>query len=112
MLYPRCNPGGAIQFDYQVNLARAKKQIGDTVTIMGNLDCNRLLHLGSERDVEKACRKVIEQAGPGGGFWLSGGCEISRDMPFANMRAMLESVEKYGRYPIDRDASASREGTG
>ena len=99
------NPGGAIQFDYQVNLAKAKKQIGDAVTIMGNLDCNRLLHLGSEKDVLRACKKAIEQAGPGGGFWLSGGCEIPRDMPYENMRAMLRAVKEYGRYPIGGDSS-------
>ncbi len=98
-------PGGAINFDYQVNLAKAKKQIGHNVTIMGNLDCNRLLHLGSEEDVMKACKKAIEQAGPGGGFWLSGGCEIPRDMPYENMRAMLRAVKEYGRYPIGGDSS-------
>jgi uroporphyrinogen decarboxylase len=97
---PEVNPGGAIQFDYQVSLAKAKKQIGDTVTIMGNLDCNRLLHLGSEKDVEKACRKAIEQAAAGGGYWLSGGCEIPRDMPFENMHAMLRAIREYGRYPL------------
>jgi uroporphyrinogen decarboxylase len=97
---PEVNSGGAIQFDYQVSLAKAKKQIGDTITIMGNLDCNRLLHMGTEKDVEQACKKAIEQAGPGGGFWLSGGCEIPRDMPYANMRAMLRAIKEYGRYPI------------
>ena len=102
---PEVNPGGAIQFDYQVNLAKAKKQIGNDITIMGNLDCNRLLHLGSEKDVEKACKKAIEQAGPGGGFWLSGGCEIPRDMPYENMRAMLRAVKKYGRYPIGGESA-------
>lgn len=93
-------PGGAINFDYQVSLAKAKKQIGHNVTIMGNLDCNRLLHMGSEEDVMKACKTAIEQAGPGGGFFLSGGCEIPRDMPYENMRAMLRAVKEYGRYPI------------
>jgi MtaA/CmuA family methyltransferase len=96
-------PGGAINFDHQVSLARAKKQIGHNVTIMGNLDCNRLLHLGSAKDVEKACKKAIEEAGHGGGFWLSGGCEIPRDMPYENMRAMLRAVQTHGRYPIGVD---------
>ena len=96
-------PGGAINFDYQVSLARAKKQIGHNVTIMGNLDCNRLLHLGSAKEVEKACKKAIQRAAPGGGFWLSGGCEIPRDMPYENMRAMLRAVQRYGRYPISAD---------
>ncbi len=102
---PEVNPGGAIQFDYQVNLAKAKKQIGDSITIMGNLDCNRLLHLGSVKDVEKACRKAIEQAAAGGGYWLSGGCEIPRDMPYENMRAMLSAIKEYGRYPLKRETA-------
>jgi uroporphyrinogen decarboxylase len=97
---PDLNPGGAIQFDYQVNLAKAKKQIGDRITLMGNLDCNRVLHLGSKADVLRTCRRAIQDAGAGGGFWLSGGCEIPRDMPYENMDAMFESVNRYGRYPL------------
>lgn len=94
------NAYGAIQFDYQVRLPWAKKLIGDKITIMGNLDCNRVLHLGTPQGVEDACRKAIEAAGPGGGYWLSGGCEIPRDMPDENMHAMLRATEKYGTYPI------------
>jgi uroporphyrinogen decarboxylase len=102
---PLANGGGAIQFDYQVKLGWAKKLIGEKVTIMGNLDCNRLLHLGSPRQVEDACRKAIKAAGSGGGFWLSGGCEIPRDMPDENMHAMLRAVRKYGTYPLEKGNS-------
>ena len=97
---PELNPGGAIQFDYQVNLRKAKQQIGDRITLMGNLDCNRILHLGSREDVLRSCCKAIEAAGAGGGYWLSGGCEIPRDMPYANMDAMYQAVSTYGRYPL------------
>ena len=97
---PEVNPRGAIQFDYQVNLKWAKQLIGDKMTIMGNLDCNRVLHLGSKDDVMEACRRAIRDAAPGGGFWLSGGCEIPRDMPYENMDAMLKAIKEYGRYPI------------
>jgi uroporphyrinogen decarboxylase len=99
---PLTNSGGAIQFDYQVKLGWAKKLIGRKVAIMGNLDCNRLLHLGSPSQVEDACRKAIRAAGRGGGFWLSGGCEIPRDMPDENMHAMLRAVRKYGTYPLEK----------
>ncbi len=97
---PDLNPGGAIQFDYQVNLAKAKKQIGERITIMGNLDCNRVLHLGSKPDVLRTCRKAIDDAAAGGGYWLSGGCEIPRDMPYDNMDAMFQAVDTFGRYPL------------
>ncbi len=98
---PLANPGGAIQFDYQVPLKWAKDLIGKEITLMGNLDCNQLLHLGTPQQVEEACRDAILAAGPGGGFFLSGGCEIPRDMPYENMQAMLRACIKYGTYPIN-----------
>lgn len=97
---PLVNPGGAIQFDYQVPLKWAKDLIGKNITLMGNLDCNRLLHLGSPQEVEEACREAILAAGPGGGFFLSGGCEIPRDMPYENMQAMYRACVNYGTYPL------------
>jgi uroporphyrinogen decarboxylase len=103
---PITNGGGAIQFDYQVKLPWAKKLIGDKVTIMGNLDCNRMLHLGTSKDVEDACKIAIEAAGKGGGYWLSGGCEIPRDMPDENMHAMLRAIKKYGTYPLREEGKS------
>lgn len=100
---PEVAPGGVVNFDYQINLKWAKELIGDRITIMGNLDCNRLLHLGSVEDVEKASIKAIKAAAKGGGFWLSGGCEIPRDMTYRNMQAMLRVCQTAGKYPIDLD---------
>jgi uroporphyrinogen decarboxylase len=97
---PEVNAGGAIHFDHQVNLVKAKKEIGDRITLMGNIDTNSVLQLGSSRDVERACRKAIEVGAPGGGFILSGGCEIPRDMSKENMQAMYRAVQEYGAYPI------------
>ena len=98
---PLVNPGGAIQFDSHVNLKWAKALIGDKITIMGNLDCNRIMHMGTSAEVEKASKKAIKDGAKNGGFWLSGGCETPRDMPYENMNAMLKACEKYGTYPID-----------
>jgi uroporphyrinogen decarboxylase len=98
---PQANPRGAIQFDYQVPLGWAKKLVGNEITLMGNLDCNRLLHLATPGEVEEACREAIRLAGAGGGFLLSGGCEIPRDMPYENMQAMHRACVKYGTYPLD-----------
>ncbi|MBT9139369.1 MAG: Uroporphyrinogen decarboxylase [Syntrophomonadaceae bacterium] len=97
---PLVNPGGAIQFDSHVNLKWAKSLIGDKITIMGNLDCNRIMHMGTPAEVEKACKKAIKDGAKNGGFWLSGGCETPRDMPYENMNAMLKACKKYGTYPI------------
>lgn len=93
------NPGGAIQFDYQVDLAWAKKLIGDKVTIMGNLNYNKLVK-SSPEEVYNDCSNRIKIAGKDGGYWLAFGCEIPRDMPPENIRAMLRAAKTIGKYPI------------
>lgn len=96
---PEVNPGGAIQFDYEVDLAWAKSTIGEKMTIMGNLDGN-MLALASVEETEKACRDAIRIAAKGGGYWLSYGCEIPKNMPYENVRAMLKVAKTYGKYPL------------
>ncbi len=93
------NPGGAIQFDYQVDLNWAKQLIGDKVTIMGNLNYNALVEGSIEKSYESAA-SAIKTAGKGGGFWLAFGCEIPRDLPINNMRSILRAAKTVGKYPI------------
>ena len=93
------NPGGAIQFDYQVNLAWAKQLLREKVTIMGNLDYNKLTN-SDIKQVYDDCTKHIQIAAEGGGYWLAFGCEIPRELPYQNMRAIIRATKKSGRYPI------------
>jgi uroporphyrinogen decarboxylase len=93
------NPGGAIQFDYQVDLAWAKKEIGKDVTIMGNLNYNKLINAAPSQMYED-CAEHIKVAAEGGGYWLAFGCEIPRDLPPENIRALLRATKKVGKYPI------------
>ncbi|MCK4281648.1 MAG: hypothetical protein KAX10_06000, partial [Candidatus Lokiarchaeota archaeon] len=93
------NPGGAIQFDYQVDLQWAKNLIGDKVTIMGNLNYNKLIN-ASPKQMYEDCAKHLKIAGKGGGYWLAFGCEIPRDMPPENIRAMVRAAKSVGKYPI------------
>ncbi len=93
------NPGGAIQFDYQVDLQWAKNLIGDKVTIMGNLNYNKLIN-ASPKQMYEDCVKHLKIAGKGGGYWLAFGCEIPRDMPPENIRAMVRAAKSVGKYPI------------
>lgn len=91
--------GVAIQFDYQVNLGWAKELIGDSVTIMGNLNYNKLVDANLNEMFED-CTRSIYTAGPGGGYWLAFGCEIPREIPYKNIQTMVRSAKTVGRYPI------------
>ncbi len=97
----KTNPGGAIQFDYQVDLEWAKKLIGDEVTIMGNLNYNKLL-TASPQQVYEDCATHIKIAAQGGGYWLAFGCEIPRDLPIQNLRAILRATKTVGKYSFNK----------
>jgi len=93
------NPGGAIQFDYQVDLAWAKKILSNEVTIMGNLNYNKLTNVNAI-GVYEDCESHIKIAAKGGGYWLAFGCEIPRELPIENMRTIMRAAKTVGRYPI------------
>jgi uroporphyrinogen-III decarboxylase len=80
----------------QTDIFRAKEILGDRVCLMGNVPLS-LLQLGSPQDVEEYCKKLIEVCGKGGGFILANGGGIFDAKP-ENMRAMVDSVKKYGWY--------------
>nr|MDO8076376.1 uroporphyrinogen decarboxylase family protein [Candidatus Freyarchaeota archaeon] len=75
------------------------KLIGDTVTIMGNLNYNKLVNATPD-EMYAACADAIRTAGPGGGYWLAFGCEIPREMPYKNIQAMVRAAKSVGKYPI------------
>jgi len=80
----------------RTDIFRAKEILGEKVCLMGNVPLN-LLQLGSPQDVEEYCRKLIKVCGKGGGFILANGGGIYDAKP-ENMRAMVDSVKKYGWY--------------
>lgn len=93
------NLGGAIQFDYQVDLAWAKKVLANKVTIMGNLNYIKLTNADTQGTYAD-CERHIKLAAKGGGFWLAFGCEIPRELPIQNMRTIMRAVKTVGKYPI------------
>jgi len=83
-----------------VSLRTAKKEIGDRVCLMGNVDPLKTLTFGTPGDVERECREAIKEGAPGGGFILAPGGVVGRGMPAENVKILIEAAEKYGKYPI------------
>jgi uroporphyrinogen decarboxylase len=94
------NLGGAIQFDYQVDLKWAKELLKNKVTIMGNLNYNKLTTANIQQ-VYEDCSQHIKLAAKGGGYWLAFGCEIPRELPYENMRTIMRAAKMAGKYPIN-----------
>jgi hypothetical protein len=81
----------------ETDIFRAKEIIGDRACIMGNVPI-AMLQIGSPSEVEEYCKKLITVCGKNGGFILRASTDYTQDAKPANVKAMIDSVEKYGRY--------------
>ena len=86
------------------DLAEVKRSHGHQIALMGNLHTTQTMLFGSPEQVKLASLQAIQAAGENGGFILSTGDQCGRDTPDANIRAMIETVEQFGHYPLDMDA--------
>lgn len=85
-------PGG------DVTLAEVKKQFGNHFCLKGNVNTFETLAKGSQRAVKEEAKKVIDDAGEGGGLILATGDQVAGDTPEENFVALIETAQQYGRY--------------
>ena len=80
----------------QMDMAKAKKVLGDTTCIAGNIPVT-VLCTGTPQEVKEHCRKLIETCGKGGGYILTGGAAMDKGNP-DNLRAVMDAAKEYGTY--------------
>jgi hypothetical protein len=84
---------------YAMDIFQLKKDYGDRVCLVGNIDINTLT-LGTPEEVEEEVKEKIRRLAPGGGYIVSSCNSVSSYCKPENVLAMVEAVRKYGRYPI------------
>ncbi|RME58599.1 MAG: hypothetical protein D6790_11705, partial [Caldilineae bacterium] len=67
-----------VEIDNVVNMAEAKRRIGDRVALVGNVHTVTELLQGTPETVAASAQRCIDEAGPGGGFLLGSGCIVPR----------------------------------
>ena len=82
-----------------VNLAEAKRRIGDDVCLKGHIDLYHVIRKGTPDLIRDTVREAIRTAGPGGGFLL-GTSDSIRAAPVNNVSAYFKAGRDFGRYPI------------
>ena len=78
-----------------VDLADAKRRIGDRVCLMGHIDLLYVIQRGTPADIDKAVREAIEVAAPGGGFILGTSDSIRNGTPVENVHAYFDAAHRY-----------------
>jgi uroporphyrinogen-III decarboxylase len=88
--------GSVIWWFDRTDMTRAKKILGDTNCIAGNVPTS-LMCTGTPREVKEHCRNLIEACGKRGGYILTGGAQV-HNTTAENLRAMVEAAKEYGVY--------------
>ena len=76
-----------VDIDFLAPLVKARTEMGEEQTLLGNMDPVRVLRNGTPQDV---CA-VLEQCHIAAGerFIVGAGCEVVRDTPQDNFRALI-----------------------
>jgi MtaA/CmuA family methyltransferase len=77
-----------VDIDYPVSLDQARAELGPDRVITANLDPVRAVRDGTPDSIREALRACHQTAGSR--FIVAAGCEIPRDTPVENVRAMAE----------------------
>jgi len=80
----------------KTDMATAKKVVGDTTCICGNVPISTILS-GTVDQVKAICKDLIDVAGEGGGYIMSSGCSMDEAKP-ATLKAMIDFTKEYGVY--------------
>jgi uroporphyrinogen decarboxylase len=83
----------AVGLDWTVDIAAARKRIGDRVALQGNLDPMALF--GSEQAIRSETKKVLDNFGGGSGHVFNLGHGISQFTPPENVAVLVDTVHQY-----------------
>jgi uroporphyrinogen decarboxylase len=85
-----------LSLDQKVNMAEARKILGDRIALMGNLDPSGMIMLGSAEQVEEEGLNLLCSAsGTRRNYILSSGCGVPIGSPPENIRAMVCAAKKF-----------------
>jgi uroporphyrinogen-III decarboxylase len=80
----------------QTDIVKAKKIVGDTLCIFGNVP-SAMLELGTPQEVKDYAKKLIDTVGTGGGFIMANGAFFDQAKP-ENVKALIDFTREYGVY--------------
>jgi len=84
-----------------MDIGRVKREYGDRIALIGNVDCTELLPNGKPEEVEEAVKETIAKAAPGGGYVLASSNSIHPAVRPENYKAMVQAARRWGTYPLD-----------
>jgi len=82
------------ELDSMTDIFKAKEILKGHMCIAGDVPA-ALTSLGTQKEVEEYCKKLIDVVGEGGGFILSSGCTIPVNCKMENFKAMVSTAKSH-----------------
>ena len=90
-------PTGKVVYHFEeVDLALAKKELGDVACIQGGFPAY-VVNYGTPAQIDEEVKKTLDIMAPGGGYLFTTGYSLG-NCPKENIEAVLEAMDKYGKY--------------
>lgn len=86
-----------------MSLSDVKHRFGTKIAIKGGVPVTKALAFGTIDDVIRETKRCIREGGHGGGYILSSSSDIIASVKPANYRAMLDTLMRFGTYPLDEE---------
>ncbi len=84
-----------------MDMGEAKAKYGAKICLLGNVDCGPLLAWGTPEEVCQSVKECIRKGGKGGGLICMSSNSIHSGVKPENYIAMVETIHKYGNYPLE-----------
>jgi uroporphyrinogen decarboxylase len=82
-----------------MDIVRVKKQWGRHLCLIGNVSVH-LLAAGAPDEIVREVRRLLREVAPGGGYILASGNSLASYCKPENARAMIDTLQRFGAYPI------------
>ena len=93
---------GALSLDNVIDLAQAKRAVGDRITLTGNIHPTETMFLGTPALVEENVKDCLRRAwDTPKGFILAMGCALPIDTPPANIHSLVGAAREFGCFPYN-----------
>lgn len=89
-----------LEYESGMRLKTLKEEFGANICLIGNISATYVLTYGSKETTIEVTKQALQDAAKGGGFILGAGSDILGTCKYENVKAMIDTVKKYGKYPI------------
>ena len=95
-----------------MDIVEVKKRWGKKLCLIGNMNLDSTLTLGTPQDVRAEVFERIRTIGPGGGYMVASSNSVTDYVPLENMKAMFDATFEFGKYPISSKKAVSKARSG